>query len=219
MRVIHIPCESIYDPIPTLSDNISELRQYSSLIVVATSQHLRAMAAVVDHLNANGIKARSGGQVLGCDPSAAAGTEDAVLHIGSGRFHPLGIARAEKKPVHILNPLSNVLDLVSADEIEKLEKKRKGAITAALSHDVFGIMVSTKNGQNHLDAALRLKAKMAAHGKRAYIIAGEELSPPNVLPFSVQMLVNTACPRIADDSYHVPVINLADMEAALVLLE
>ncbi len=219
MKVVHIPCASCADPIPTLETNLSVLDPTKSYAVVATAQHLHTIDSVVSFLSSHGIICRSCGQVLGCDQSNARGKEDAVLYIGSGRFHPIGIAQTLKKPVFILNPISHVLDMVDEKDIIRYEKKRKGAIAKALDSTRFGIMISAKSGQKNIELALRLKTLLESHKKQAWLFAAAELSPPNLLPFKCDMLVNTACPRIPGDEYHVPVISASDLEAAMALLD
>ena len=156
--------------------------------------------------------------MLGCDQSNAMGPEDAVIYIGSGRFHPLGIARATGKRVYTVNPLSHAFSSIDDKDIARIEGRRKGAIAKALESETFGIMVSTKTGQKRLQLAVRLKALLESHGKAAVLLAANELSPPNLAPITVDMLVNTACPRIEQDEYHVPVIGASDLESALALL-
>ena len=61
-----------------------------------------------------------GGQVLGCDVSAALRIKDQVdafLFIGSGDFHPLEIARRTQKPVYIADPYKNTVTKLPEEEI------------------------------------------------------------------------------------------------------
>jgi 2-(3-amino-3-carboxypropyl)histidine synthase len=208
MRFLHIPSYSLSDPLPTLREHLRELEPYESIGLVATAQHLNRIDEVARFLKANGKNVSIGGQILGCRHDAALKLDvDCFLYIGSGRFHPLGLAMKTDKPVYILNPLSNILDKITHEEKKRWLGKRKGAISRAIESETFGIMVSTKDGQFSLKKALEMKKKLKERGKHAYIFAADELSPNNLLPFKVDCWVNTACPRIAGDEYNRPVVN------------
>jgi 2-(3-amino-3-carboxypropyl)histidine synthase len=157
-----------------------------------------------------------GGQILGCRQDNALKLDvDCFLYIGSGRFHPLGVALKTDKPVYILNPLSGVLDSITPDEKKRWLGKRKGAISRAMESRTFGLMVSTKDGQFNIKKAMELKKRLKEKGKEAVIFAADELSPNNLLPFKVDCWVNTACPRIAGDEYNRPVINADELAEIL----
>lgn len=217
MRVIHIRCACDADPLQVLSKHFQKIDPQKAYVVVATAQHLHTIGDAVDFLKSKGIKARAGGQVLGCDQQSAFGDEDAVIYIGSGRFHPLGIAKATGKKILIVNPISGTFDFFGEKDIKRISGKRKAAIAAALSSERFGIMLSSKKGQKRIEKAIMLRDLLESNGKRAWIFAASELSPPNLLPFKVDVLVNTACPRICEDIFHVPVISSKDLEDALAL--
>lgn len=211
MNVLHVPCYSTADPLPVLEKHIGELREYSSLSLCTTAQHLNRLDEVKEYLEGEGFRVSVGGQVLGCDVHGDI-ESDAVLYIGSGRFHPLALARTTEKPVYVLNPLSQVFEQVSVDEKKKWDKRRKGRLAKAVAARTFGILVSTKTGQCNIDKALSVKRTLEGQEKRAYIVAGDELTPANVLPFQVDCWVNTACPRMVDDDYETSVINTDDFD-------
>lgn len=220
METLHIPCFSEVNPVPFIIKNIPKLAGYKRIGLVSTIQHLNRLEEIADALIENDFEVEIGGQVLGCQQHNALKLDvDAILFIGSGRFHPLGIAKKTDKPVYILNPLSEVFDIILPLDAVEMSKKRKAALINSLSKEVFGIMISTKYGQMQLDEAFVLKEKLEAKGRRAYLIAADELSPNNILPIQVEALINTACPRIADDKYHVPVINSEFMFEAIEMMK
>ena len=61
---------------------------------------------------------------------------------------------------------------------------------------VFGIIVSSKTGQNRIDLAIKLAQIAGEHGKKAQIIIMDLVTPEQLLAFKVDAYVNTACPRI-----------------------
>jgi 2-(3-amino-3-carboxypropyl)histidine synthase len=207
MKVLHIPCYSRKDPLPTLQKNLDKLSDYESITLTATAQHMDRLDDIIKTLEENGKIVYNAGQVLGCRQEDVLESDtDCILYVGSGRFHPLGIALKTEKPVYMLNPLSEVVDIISDDEKTKWIRKRKGAIMRALEAYTYGIMVSTKDGQMRFSKALEIAEKIRRRGKKAFIFAADELNPPNLLPFKVDVWINTACPRLSQDIFQRPVI-------------
>ncbi|MDD5111479.1 MAG: diphthamide synthesis protein [Candidatus Altiarchaeota archaeon] len=216
MKVLHVPCYHCKDVLIALRKNISVLSPYRRIGVVATAQHLNQLGAVVEFLNSCGKEAIAGGQVLGCSQEAALGIEkkvDCILYIGSGMFHPAGLSAKSEKPVILLNPYSETLAALPAAESERYRRRQTGRLAKYLAAGTIGILVSTKTGQFSLKRAREFRKKIISGGKTAFIFAGEELSPANLLPFKVDCWVNTACPRMVDDHYDRPVVNLEEVES------
>ena len=116
--------------------------------IVATVQFLDRIKEVRKYLEENGRKVLVGkdkqnsGQILGCDVGAAKKIQnnvDAFLYIGSGHFHPLGVALNTKKEVFVFTPVSNVFSELNRDEIEKYEKSRKAKYVKFLHAGNVGI--------------------------------------------------------------------------------
>jgi len=218
MKTLYVPCYSKKDPLPLLKENISSLDSYGRIGLVATIQHVPKLGGVREYLEHQGKKAFVGGQILGCDVSKAAalaGSVDCMLYVGSGRFHPAAVAAQTGKPVYVLNPEAKTLTRITEEETKKFSTKRKGRIALALSADVFGVLVSTKTGQFHPDTAWRIKEAIEDDGGKAFVFAGDAVSPDNVLPYGVDAWVNTACPRIAEDHFKKPVINPDELQYVL----
>ena len=78
---------------------LKELKSYSRIGLVTTTQHLHLLNETKDFLEDNGKEVILGsspstrkGQVLGCNFSSIKELDvDVILFIGSGNFHPLGI--------------------------------------------------------------------------------------------------------------------------------
>jgi len=159
------------------------------------------------------------GQVLGCNFSAAHSKEaekcDVLLYIGSGRFHPIGAALSSKKRVVCTDPLTaEVFEL----DYKKFLMQRSAVIGNAGDAETFCILVSTKSGQYRKTLAENLKKKAEAHGKQAFILLTDLITPDQMLSFKADAFVNTACPRLAiDDSgrYHAPVLTPQEFEIVL----
>ena len=143
-------------------------------------------------------------QILGCDLSAGEKINskvDAFLYIGDGRFHPLGLAMKTSKDVFSFNPLNNHFSKIKKDEINNHKKTLRIKKIRFLSAENIGILVSTKPGQNKLKKALQIKNKLEKKHKKCYIFCFETLNLNELenFPF-IEFWLNTACPRIEDDS-------------------
>lgn len=136
-------------------------------------------------------------QVLGCS-NFKSDQADIILLVGSGKFHALLNSLSADSPIYIYN--IGVLEKISEQELEKLKKKKKAALTKFYAADEIGILVSTKPGQYHYDKALDLKKKLEADGKKAFIFLADNINIAELENFSCQSWVNTACPGLALDS-------------------
>lgn len=223
--VVYIEYRSDKNPTSILEKNMSKLSGVGKVGLVTTVQYIDFLDSMKDALDKNGIKAYVGtpkiatypGQVLGCDQSAAKDVEDdvdAFLYIGSGLFHPLGIARATDKPVYCLD--------VEKKGIFSIEdEKRKYDIRLALKQHKFdeaktvGILATTKKGQMAKDV-FAIKDKIEKAGKKAYIVSMDHISPDKLLGMKLDVLVNTACPRIEEDLvFDEPVVNWENVKKVL----
>ncbi|MBP2030832.1 2-(3-amino-3-carboxypropyl)histidine synthase [Methanohalophilus levihalophilus] len=156
------------------------------------------------------------GQVLGCNFSAAFAEDcDEYLYIGGGNFHPTGVALGSERPVIIADPYLNEVRKV---ETRIMMKKRYAAIGNSMDAKTVLIVVSTKTGQERMELAESLMQKAKEKGMQAYILTMDLVTPEQMLNFKVDVIVNTACPRIAiDDSgrYPAPVLTPPEFEIVL----
>ena len=209
MKTLFISCHSNKDVLPVVRKSLKKLEGLERIGIVTTAQHLNRIGAVEGFLIKNKKKPVAGGQILGCNPAPASKIEavvDAFLYIGSGMFHPLALAALTDKPIIIANPYSGDVLEISDKDRTGIVKRQKARIARAAQACVFGILVSTKTGQQNFSYALNLKKKIEETGKKAFIFAGVELIPDRLLGYRVDAYVNTACPRILDDFFDKPVI-------------
>ena len=161
-------------------------------------------------------KQKNPGQVLGCDISTTEKIKDKVdafLYIGSGEFHPLGVALNTKKEVFTFNPVSNVFSKINNNDIEKYKKIRKAKYVKFLHADNIGILVSTKPGQYSYKKAVEIKKKLEEKGKKCFIFVFDSLDANEMQNFPfIDFWVNTACHRIADDENKKNVIDMSELD-------
>jgi len=140
------------------------------------------------------------GQVTGCNYTnvrSIASEIDAVLFVGGGKFHALGIALATSKPTFVADPYDNNAYCVT-DDAQKVIKQRWVSIGQAAKAKVFGVLIGLKPGQLHLNAGLKVKEAIEKTGRQACLLALREVTPEALMEFpSIDAYVNTACPRIS----------------------
>jgi len=192
--------------------------------LITTVQHLDEIDSIKKQLKgkevytSKGIRCKHECQVLGCDSDAAISLKDKVdayLYIGSGEFHPkfILIRLDVDKKVYVYNPFSDEYKTMDKKSIEKILKRRNGALAKFHSSENIGILVSTKPGQDRLKEAQEFKEKIRP--KQGYILVSETLdfSELENFPF-IDCFVNTMCERIGyDDTVRTPrpIVNIDDI--------
>jgi 2-(3-amino-3-carboxypropyl)histidine synthase len=198
--------------------------------LVASIQHLDLVPSFQRELAARGVTLEIGsgdrrlaypGQALGCNYTSAEAVADRVegfLFLGTGQFHPLGLAFAVPLPVWTLDPLQGTLEA----PVDRAGLIRRRQLLVASCHTArrFGILVSTFAGQDRSPMAAALQRRAEEHGREAELILFDRLDPRDLEGRAIDAYVNTACPRIAlDDSSLYPRPMLTPPEFLMVLGE
>ncbi len=196
--------------------------------LVASIQHLDLVPSLASAIERTGRAVRIGtgdrrlayaAQALGCNytgAEAVAGEVDAFLFLGTGRFHPVGLALAVERPVWSLDPLQATIE----PPVDRAGLVRRRQLLVASVRDArrWGILVSSFAGQDRTPTALALQQRAAARGREAEILLFGRLDPADLEGRALDAYVNTACPRIAlDDSdlYPRPVLTPPEFLMAL----
>ena len=178
--------------------------------ILTPVQHLELLNEVKKLLQLDGKNAFIGGQVLGCNASNAEkirGDVDAFLFVGSGTFHALAL---NEKPVYVLDLEKRTVVLLDSSKNEKIRWAR---IFNAKQAKTFAVLVSSKKGQFELQSsAEKIKANLESHEKKAFIVVMNEISESRLLGIKADAFINTACPRIADDTFSKPFVNAIDIK-------
>jgi len=215
------------DPL-RLAEAVSKAGLPSNLGLVYAIQHQNLVAPLVEALREKGIQARLGGgdrrlaypgQALGCNYTSAEsirGEVEGFLFLGTGLFHPLGLALAVDKPVWALDPLREEIE----PPIDREAMIRRRLLTIAQAQDArtWGILVSSFAGQNRWAMAERLADRANRHGREPQILVFRRLDPRDLLGRNLDAYVCTACPRIALDDgalYDRPMLTPPEFLSAL----
>jgi 2-(3-amino-3-carboxypropyl)histidine synthase len=192
-----------------LADTMVAHHLPSPLGLVASVQHLDLVAPFQAAASARGIELLTGQgdrrldypvQALGCNYTSAeqiAGRVQGFVFLGTGQFHPRGLAFAVDRPVWALDPLTGQLE----EPIDRARLIRDRLLMIAQCRDArkWGVLVSTFAGQNRSPTALALIRKARARGLDAEALVFGRLDPADLLGRDFDAYVNTACPRIALD--------------------
>ncbi|MCK4647641.1 diphthamide synthesis protein [Candidatus Pacearchaeota archaeon] len=163
-------------------------------IAIAYSIQYHDIAFEIKELLSNNITKIT--QVLGCSKLSFPKTTQAIVLIGSGRFHALSLASKINLPIYILE--KDKLTKLPESEIESLKKTKKVSYLKFLNADKIGILISTKPGQENLKKAIDLSKKIK--DKKSYLFISNNINTSEFENFGLESWVNTACPRLDFDS-------------------
>ena len=213
-----------------LAEVVATAKLPPRLGLVASVQHLDLVESLRAALERRGysVRIQKGdrrlaypAQALGCNytgAEAVAAEVDAFLFLGTGRFHPIGLAFAVARPVYALDPLREVLE--PPVDREALVRKRQLVVAGVRDAHRWGILVSTFAGQNRSPTALALQERARAQGRDAEILLFDRLDPRDLEGRAFDAYVCTACPRIAlDDGANYPKPMLTPPEFLMALGE
>jgi len=213
-----------------LATIVAQAKLPTRLGLVASVQHLDLVDPLRTALGRRGYEVRIGtgdrrlaypAQALGCNytgAEAVASEVDAFLFLGTGQFHPIGLAFAVDRPVYALDPVRGELE----PPIDRgaLIRKRQLVVAGVRNARRWGILVSTFAGQNRSPTALALQERARARGWDAEILLFDRLDGRDLEGRAFDAYVSTACPRIAlDDGSNYPKPILTPPEFLMVLGE
>lgn len=192
--------------------------------LTTTAQFLDYLPLLKKELESKKIKSVIGkgkrvedGQVLGCNYSSAQVKARTIIYLGDGLFHPLGIHFSTQKNVIIANPLMLEIKTLN-EEKDKFIRQRLLLIERAKNAGEYAILVTTKEGQNRITEALKIKKELEKAGKKAKIYLMDFISQEALLGINAEGYINTACPRISIDdylNYKQPIINYTEVDYLL----
>jgi len=205
MKTLFIPT---YSNSKANKDKILEIsKELPSKLAIYYSIQYQSIANEIKFLFENTKKHKILGfsQILGCSKPILKEKPQAILLIGSGRFHASSLSLETNIPIYILD--NNNFQKISEKEIQSFKIKRKAAYLHFLNSDKAGIIISNKPGQQNLERALKLKNNIK--DKSSYLFVSNEINPQEFENFpQIQSWINTACPRLDMAS---KVINIGDL--------
>ncbi len=229
-KTIYVELHSTADVEKVVLEAVEHLHG-GTIGLVTTVQHVNQIDAAVRILQNAGKKTVVGegdsrvkhpAQVLGCNFSAARSVGsvecDEYLFIGSGDFHPLGVALSTGRRVVVAYPLMGEGREVNTGAAEAVLRQRYARIEKARDARTFGIIMGMKPGQQRIGLAVKLLEKAKGHGLETILIAVREITPEVIMSFGMDAYVSTACPRLTIDDaerFDRPILTPAEFEIAV----
>jgi 2-(3-amino-3-carboxypropyl)histidine synthase len=222
--IIYIEAKTATSVKPTVKKALCLLKPWKHVGLVTTIQHIDMLSEARTTLLEAGKNVAVGdagqlkhaGQITGCNYSnakAVAKDVDALLFIGGGRFHAIGVALATSKPTVVADPYERRAFSVDND-VQRVLKQRWANISEAKKAEGFGVLIGLKSGQKRVEEAMEAKGKLEKSGKKATLLALREITPELLMQFpKIDAFVNTACPRISIDNakFPKPVLTFEEM--------
>jgi len=221
MKILFAEAHSNKEILPVAEKTLKELDKLNSIGLITTVQFIRQLDKVKELFKKKGEKVVIAqgnhcvypGQILGCDVGACLKLDaDCFLYIGTGEFHPLGLAVKTNKPVFKADPFTEQVSQISEEQRNLWLKKQAARLSKFNDARKIGILVSTKIGQ--FKDPTKLKEKIEDKGKEAHIFLTETINPQELENFSdIEAWINTACPRLVDDQglYKKPIVNFTEL--------
>ncbi len=207
-NVIYIPVKSTKD-VYDVTKKAAEKTEGEKIGLTTTSQHLHKLKEMKKAVKETGKTPVTSekkerlkeGQVLGCRFTAATDIEknvDSLIFIGSGKFHPQGIASTVDKKVIQGNPYTDKAIEIEPGQWEKEKEMRKDK---ARNAEVFAVVETSHPGQRNIKITKEIKKKLNNKGKDIYTVKSRNVTPKKLdyLPFDA-FIIN-ACPRIVLDDW------------------
>ncbi len=200
--VIYVPVEIDAELTEELKKEIEKIKEKK--ISIYSSEPFRKLLDLFgDYLEDIGKEVVNKKIILGCSEYEPVG--ELNLFIGSGKFHPLAL----KGKTYFLNLEKNRFEDLSG-EIMKEEMKKAAKVSKFKNAKKVGILVSTKPGQFYKNYK-QLEDKFRKQGKKTRILIFDMITNEKLMGLDYDVYVNTACPRILDNPFDKPVVNLRDL--------
>ncbi|MFA5745228.1 MAG: diphthamide biosynthesis enzyme Dph2 [archaeon] len=223
IKIIYVPLNFEYTK-SQIEYVVSEIKKLGlqNINLVTTVQYLSNISVIKKELEKIEItvlisektKRLQEHQILGCDCSNIKDTTNPIVFIGDGWFHINNVSYTHRKQnVYLINPMINHCEKITYNE--KFLRQRYAAIARAIECKSFGILVSSKPGQNRLKQANKIKTILEKNGKKTYLLISDYINENYLLGIEVDCYINTACPRIAYDdfsSFKKPIISATEIE-------
>jgi len=217
LPVFYIECRSNMDVENVVNDSLNKFVNGEKVGILTTVQHVHKVNEISNILSKGKLtpivskgdcRIAYPAQVLGCNFSTAReeikNGADSFLFVGSGYFHPLGVAISTKRKVIVADPYSNEvkeIDGVNNEIVNKIMRQRFGAIAKAKDAKSFAILVGTKKGQSRLGCALELKRMIEKHSFQVFLYSVGRIEPEYLRYYNEDAIVSTLCPRVAIDDF------------------
>ncbi len=210
MNVYYLPYREERDIMAVLEENYGEIGEDEKLGLVGVTQYMDRADRAREFLENKGYEVVEGttglrttepGQVLGCDAGAAHNIShkvDAFVFLGSGHFHPSQVSEAGKK-VYVVDPYQETIWIEPPNSLGDEMRAEYARVLKYKDEEKWGIVTSSKKGQNYMRAVQISKEILERHGKDVYVFVEDRIFESDYKGFGINIYVNCACPRMTKD--------------------
>ncbi len=228
--VCFVPLRSRLTPEAVLPMARSELERYGARTVGLASSvqyrhNLEQIRAYLEnagfgvHIGEGSNRVIGQGHVLGCDVSACVEIRshvDCFAMFETGEFHAPFISLATKADVFCFDLMSESVRLVQYSETlsDWLQARESNHARLAMDQRLsVGIVASSKSGQSRDAAVNKILKACVSRGHQAQVLVCDFVHFETVESLGVDLVVNTACPRILDHRIRLKVPMMSVTEA------
>jgi 2-(3-amino-3-carboxypropyl)histidine synthase len=208
-NVFYLPYREDRDIMSVLEEHYEEIEE-DTVGLVGVTQYMDRAEKAREFLEEKGYEVVEGqtglrttepGQVLGCDAGAAhniAEKVDAFVFLGSGHFHPSQVSETGKK-VYVVDPYEEHIWVEPPNSLDDETRAEHARVIKHKDKKKWGIVTSSKKGQNYMRAVEIAKKKLEKHGKDVYVFVEDRIFEPDYKGYGIDIYVNCACPRMTKD--------------------
>ncbi len=209
LDVYYLPYREDRDLMSVLEEEYEEIEE-NKLGLVGVTQYIDRVEKAREFLESKGYEVVEGktglrttepGQVLGCDAGAAhniAEKVDAFVFLGSGEFHPSQVSETGKK-VYVVDPYEKRIWVEPPNSLDDETRAEHARVLKYKDRQKWGIITSSKKGQNYQRAVEIAKDKLEEHGKDVYVFVEDRIFEADYKGYGIDIYVNCACPRMTKD--------------------
>lgn len=210
LNVYYLPYREDRDLMGVLEEHYEEIDEEETLGLVGVTQYMDRADEAREFLESKGYEVVDGktglrtteeGQVLGCDAGAAHNIShkvDAFVFLGSGHFHPSQVSETGEK-VYVVDPYEEHIWVEPANSLDDEIQAEHARVIKHKDKKKWGIVTSSKKGQNYMRAVEIAKEKLEDHGKDVYVFVEDRIFEPDYKGYGIDVYVNCACPRMTKD--------------------
>lgn len=208
-NVYYLPYRATRELMPVLEDEHGKIEE-EKLGLVGVTQYMDRASEVKKFLEEQGhtvVKGERGlrttepGQVLGCDAGAAHNVSekvDAFVFLGSGEFHPSQVSETGKK-VYVVDPYERHIWIEEPNSLEDETRAEHARVLKHKDKEKWGIVTSSKKGQNYRRAVEITKERLEDLGKEVHVFVEDRIFESDYKGYGIDIYVNAACPRMTKD--------------------
>ncbi len=208
-NVFYLPYREDRDLMSVLEEHYEEIEE-DTVGLVGVTQYMDRADKAREFLESKGYEVVEGqtglrttepGQVLGCDAGAAhniAEKVDAFVFLGSGHFHPSQVSETGEK-VYVVDPYEEHIWIEPPNSLDDETRAEHARVIKHKDKKKWGIVTSSKKGQNYMRAVQIAKEKLEKHGKDVYVFVEDRIFEPDYKGYGIDIYVNCACPRMTKD--------------------